>query len=274
MAGPRISASLGKLMADSTGPVRDYAWYEEQATAWALGTISPADRADFERFMATSPDLQAEIASLMPGARALPLAAEERSPSADLRNRLATAINAEPNVVHPAESVPAAAAAPKPPLDLTAARNARVWTIDSRFAKMAAAIALILIGSLIAWNFSLRNDNSDVTPKVVAELGPVDPANDTGASGEVKYQASDEVLLLSMNNLPALSENEVYQVWFITNNGSAPVPSVTFKPNADGSASAAVTADPSTFDMVAITREPGPIGSTAPTTQPFLAAQV
>jgi anti-sigma-K factor RskA len=256
-------------MADQTGTTRDYEWYEGLAGAYVLGTLSPEERADFERVLAISPQLRAEVASLSPGANALALAAEERTPSPDLRNRLAAAISAEPNFVPKTAST-----TPPAPISLPDVKAARGWVVNPLYAKIAAALAVVLIGSLLAWNFSLRNDQSGGEPEVIAQLGAFDPNADTGATGEVLYQPSQQILQLKMSDLPGLPDNEVYQLWFITDDGSAPVPSVVFRPDDSGAATIAVAADPSTFDILAITREPGPVGGGSPTTSPFLAASV
>ena len=187
----------------------------------------------------------------------------------DLRNKLVAAISAEPNFIP--KSGPTASPTP---VSLPEMKAARGWVVNPLYAKIAAALALVLIGSLLAWNFSLRNEQNSSEPEVIAQLGAFDPNADTGATGEVLYQSDQNVLQLKMNDLPALTENEVYQLWFITDDGSAPVPSVVFRPDDAGAATVAVSADPATFDILAITREPGPVGGGAPTTSPFLAASV
>jgi len=248
-------------------PVKDEAWYESQSGPYLLGLLTAEERSDFERALAADPALRADLDSMRLAVASLPLAAEERAPSANLRTRLAAAIDAEPNLVRPA-STPL-------PTPIPINRAPAGWVINPLIAKMAAALVVLTIGSLLAWNFALRNDQSADTATVLAQMGPFDPAEDTGASGNVSYQANDGVLLLKLNDLPALAENEVYQVWFIKANGSAPEPSVAFRPSADsGQSTVAVVADPATFDIVAITREPGPVGSAAPTTKPILAANV
>src|SRR3954452_9973147 len=265
-------------MSDPKGTTnQSFEWYEGQAGAYALGTLRGKERADFERYLAGSPQLRAEVASLMAGVKSLALAPEEMAPGADLRNRLLSTIRAEPNFVPRQAAAGRTPLAPSPaPVSLPEVRAARGWVIKPLYGQIAAALAIVIIGSLLAWNFSLRGDHGGAKTETLAQLGPLDPANDTGASGDVRYQPDDDVLLLSMKNLPALSADEVYQLWFITNDGSAPVPSVTFRPNATegGETTIAIAADPSDFDLVAITREPGPIGSAAPTTAPFLGASV
>lgn len=256
-------------MADGTGTTKSWEWYEGQASAYVLGTLSAEERADFERYLATSPDLQAEVASLMPGARAMMLAAEERTPSASLRDSLFAAISAESNFAPPTASTPQ-----RQPISLPEVRAARGWVVNPVLAKIAAALVVVLVGSLLAWNFSLRSDQENARPEVIAQLGAFDPANDTGATGEVLYQADQDVLQLKMSDLPALSPDEVYQLWFITDDGSAPVPSVVFRPDETGNATIAVAADPANFDILAITLEPGPVGGGSPTNAPFLAASV
>jgi len=107
---------------------------------------------------------------------------------------------------------------------------------------------------------------------VIAQLAAAPDAADQATGGEVRYLKDKQVLLISLHDLPALPQGEVYQLWFI--QGSTVMPSVTFQPSPKATATVAVAADPTTFDTLAITREPGPIGSAAPTTKPFVLGDV
>jgi hypothetical protein len=153
-------------------------------------------------------------------------------------------------------------------------RSARNVAISPYWMRIAAALAVILIGSLIAWNVSLRGDDQGDDGTVLGQFATTADAPDPTSGGEVRYVKDKDLLLISMHDLPALGEGEVYQLWLL--QGDTVSPSVTFEPSpvAGEETLVAVVANPDQFDTLAITREPGPIGSTAPTTNPILVAQV
>ena len=167
--------------------------------------------------------------------------------------------------------------ATRPPVSLVDVRSARGWVVNPLLGKMAAALAVLIVGSLLAWNFSLRSDNNELKDQTqtLAQFSPFDPAADTGAGGEVQYRSDDNVLTLAFHDLPELAPGEVYQLWFISGT-DAPVPSVVFTPGSapGGETTVAIVGDPDTLETLAITREPGPVGSAAPTNTPILAATI
>ncbi|HET7092219.1 MAG TPA: anti-sigma factor, partial [Thermomicrobiales bacterium] len=69
------------------------------------------------------------------------------------------------------------------------------------------------------------------------------------------------VVLLDVHGLPPLAQGRVYQVWVIDAAGK-PIPAGTFDRSA---ATRAVAADPRADRAIAITAEPGPLGSPQPT---------
>jgi hypothetical protein len=89
-------------------------------------------------------------------------------------------------------------------------------------------------------------------------LAPTDAAPD--ASGEVTYLPQDKLLMLDVRDLPPLEPDQVYEVWLIGAEG--PVPAGTFDQPTDQHA---VVADRDLYDTLAITAEPGPLGTEAPT---------
>ena len=89
------------------------------------------------------------------------------------------------------------------------------------------------------------------------------------ATGEVHYMPQQGVLMLDVKDLPPLPEGYVYEVWLIGEGN--PVPAGVF---ADASAQHAVAADRSQFTTLAITREPGPLGTAAPTGEIYATASL
>ncbi len=71
----------------------------------------------------------------------------------------------------------------------------------------------------------------------------------------------------AFSKLPALPRGRVYQAWTIAKGTTAPAPSLTFAPNADGVAVVELPADAGKLAAVAVSVEPDG-GSKAPTTKP------
>ena len=94
-------------------------------------------------------------------------------------------------------------------------------------------------------------------PQTVA-LAPTDAA--PGASGEVRYLPDGQVLVVDVQNLPPLASGQVYEVWLIGADG--PKPAGVFDQPTDEHA---VIADRGQYQTLAITAEPGPLGTAAPT---------
>lgn len=148
------------------------------------------------------------------------------------------------------------------PIPLASAASRRMST---RLLMSLAAIALVAIvsGALIGRYFLADNGGSDQGQGRQIALNFTGPL--TSDTARLTYFAKTDVLVLSAPDLPAAPEGHVYQVWLIA--GDKPAPVGTMGP--DGYAT---VADISKYDALAITIEPGPIGSDTPTTTPFVTA--
>jgi anti-sigma-K factor RskA len=122
----------------------------------------------------------------------------------------------------------------------------------------AAAIMLLISAGLLIWNLRLQEQIAATVPETIA-LAPTDAA--PSASGEVRYDPAAQLFLLDVRGLPPLEPDQVYEVWLIGGEG-APVPAGTFDQSTDQHA---IIADRGQFDTLAITAEPGPLGTAAPT---------
>jgi anti-sigma-K factor RskA len=117
---------------------------------------------------------------------------------------------------------------------------------------------LLISAGLLIWNLRLQEQIAATVPETIA-LAPTDAA--PGASGEVRYDPAAQLFLLDVRGLPPLEPDQVYEVWLIGGEG-APVPAGTFDQSTDQHA---IIADRGQFDTLAITAEPGPLGTAAPT---------
>ncbi len=86
------------------------------------------------------------------------------------------------------------------------------------------------------------------------------PTRRPGASGQVLYQPDSQLFVVDVQNLPPLAPGQVYEVWLIGADGPKPA-GVFDQPTAEH----ALIADRSQYQTIAITAEPGPLGTAAPT---------
>jgi hypothetical protein len=222
--------------------------------AYALGALDAEEAAAVRDHLLTCAECQAELATLWAAVDALPETIEPMAPPPALRDRIAAAIEAEPPVAPLAAPVvperPAAVTLPPEPI-----RPPQSWW--SRAAPWAAAALLLLSLGLLFWNLQLRQEISTSVPETIA-LAPTDAAPE--ASGEVRVLPDGQTLILDVRDLPPLAPDQVYEVWLIGAQG--PVPAGVFDQPTDRHA---IVADRGQFEAVAVTAEPGPLGSEAPT---------
>ncbi|MFN8593300.1 MAG: anti-sigma factor [Thermomicrobiales bacterium] len=223
---------------------------------YALDLTDADETAAIEAHLPTCTECRAELSELRAAVGALPLLTAPLEPPPALRSRVEAAILAEP---------PTAAGSPAPvPLPQRPATPTNVitpppsfWSRGKPWAAVAAILLLVSLG-LLAWNLQLRRQIAALpTPEVIA-LAPSDAAPNAG--GEVRYDPTARLFMLDVHDLPALPAGEVYQVWLIGDAG--PVPVGVFSSPTDRYA---VIADRNRYQTVAITNEPGPLGSPGPT---------
>jgi hypothetical protein len=262
-------------MADSTGyTIKTDEECMDLLGAYALDALLPAEKAAVAAYLPGSPACQAELRELRRAVNALSVSVDERDPSPDLRNRLWNAIQAEraPATVSPAATPGAQAPTPIRQVSTTPAtadptpiRTIPIW------GRLAAAVALFLAGAGIAWGVLSGGDDDDAAVVLgqFAITDTADPGSTT--SGDVSYDADQNLMRLDLHNLPELQEGYVYQLWIVTDAGDV-LPSVVFGKDAGDVTSVAMVANPSGVDALALTREPGPIGSLSATTPIFAVA--
>lgn len=151
----------------------------------------------------------------------------------------------------------------------------------------AASIAILAIGAVI-WALALqgRIDNKEreiaAQSAEIAELrrnsnatayslaGSADGA--PGASGTLLYSLKDQIGILYVRDLPALAQDQVYQLWYLQGQDS-PVPGGTFRVDGQGNGIVIVDSETPTYDLIALTAEPEG-GSAAPTGAILLTGQL
>jgi anti-sigma-K factor RskA len=246
-------------------PVARHAATRDLLGAFALGAVDAEEAATVRAHLATCAECQAEMAELWLAVDSLPGMIEPMEPSPALRDRIAAAIVAEaaspapaPPVI-PASHVPEAAPsiAPAPPVAEPIRKPASFWSRATPWAA-AAVILLLLSAGLLVWNLRLREQLATAPIAETIALAPTDVAPE--ARGEVTYLPQDELFMLDVRDLPPLEPEQVYEVWLIGAEG--PVPAGVFDQPTDQHA---IVADRDLYDTLAITAEPGPLGTEAPT---------
>lgn len=243
-----------------------HAAYQELLGAYALDAVEADERRSLEAHLASCPSCPAELARLQSAIDAYPLALTDLLPSAALRGRIELAIgvgsahstwtNARP----PAPPPVAQRATPShpPPPSPTPIRPSAIYPWVA-----AAALLLAVSLGLLAWNLQLRTDPGQPTEVETVALRPTDP--DQAVDGDLTYLTDRGVAMLTVRDLPPLESGELYQVWLIGDGGD-PEPVGTFDAS---SANFAVVVDRDRYQVLALTIEPGPLGSPQPTSDPI-----
>lgn len=228
---------------------------DDLLAGYALGILTPAEQTELEHQLAVSPELRSELALLTVAVEALPLGLEPHDPSPALRDRLQAAVHADLTATQPhAVSRPA----PQPPIRLAPrSRSINAWAL--------AAVALLIIATAaVLWGLQ-QTRQADVPAQVIA-FEMTDPT--VPGTGQIAYLEEDGILLVTMEGLPPLPEDRVYEFWLIPHDGE-PIPAGAF---GDTSVRHALAGRPEDYQAVALTIEPGPLGTVAPTTDPVAVA--
>ncbi len=235
--------------------------FEDLKDAYVLGALPEEERLEFERYLETHPDLQAEVVELGAVAGLLALSPREQEPPPELRRRIMGTVEAE--AVHPRA-------------------GRRSWPARLRevvgIRDLALAAAAMLVIGLSFWSMLLQGEVRDLQGRVQSlQSQPEGPqmivlggtGTEQGARAQLVTLEGDQAVLVA-ENMPPVPEGKTYQIWVI--RGDTPQPSGLFEPKGD-SIAAVVEKPVEGADAVAVTVEPEG-GSKAPTTEPMLVGEV
>jgi anti-sigma-K factor RskA len=235
--------------------------FEDLKDAYALGALPEDERSEFERYLATRPDLRAEVEELGNVAGLLALLPQEQEPTPELRRRIMDTVEAE--------TVPPRA-------------GRRSWLAGLRDAVGARDLALgaaaMLVIGLFSWSVLLQGEVRDLQGRVQSlQDQPEGPqmialggaGAERGARAELVTLTGDRAVLVA-ENMPPAPEGKTYQIWVI--KGDIPEPSGLFEPEGD-SIAVVVEKPVEGADAVAVTVEPEG-GSPEPTSDPMLVGEV
>jgi len=230
----------------------------------ALGALSRPDLRVVTAHLAVCEECRAEYEALRPAADAVGLIAEEPVDSlrsARMKKRILAAVDSAAPVRRSSTS-------------------GVVWA-----AGLAAAAAIVFALVTTVQDISLRGDlanaqrqNTALQSRVaegqrnyenehgmLADLGASDAKRYAVADGEVV--ARGKRVYFTLHSLPALPKGKVYQAWTLAKGAKTVAPSVTFVPDASGTAVILLPANASMLAAVAMSVEPEG-GSKAPTSKP------
>jgi anti-sigma-K factor RskA len=230
---------------------------EAMVAPWVLGALD-TEEAETVRVHVDGCASCREVATrLRRVVGALPLAVEEVAPPPRLRERVLAAATATPRA-----AAPVATRVRRP------ARAVRPVTRMPAFALAAVAVVALLIGVLVG-QISVRTP----PPSQVARFTLTGHQDMSGAQASVIDLRSDGVALVDFHGLPPPGANRVYEVWLVPAKGN-PVPVAVFVPDSNGSRVVLVNRSLSGYSVMAVTSEPAPDGSPAPSQQPQLYGNV
>jgi anti-sigma-K factor RskA len=232
--------------------------------AYSLDELEPHEAERVSRLLAERPELRATAAELRATLEKLPYALPDAEVPDTLRER---------TLNHATGGSRRESAAPRqPPL------WRRLTLVFGALSGALAVVAALLLGQLgdtqrqlAQARFELEQvaAERDQIVRVVSSSEVI--AQLDGDAGRATLLQTPEGERLLAAQLPALAEGRVYQLWSIAGQ-AAPVSAGTFEVQPDGSALVRVPAGtlltPET--VFAVTDEPGPQGSPAPTTTPLI----
>ena len=211
--------------------------------AYALGSATAEERAEVDRHLATC-RLHSKLEDFQQVAAALPMSIEPVAPGNHVKQRLMARVYR----------------------DLEPSLGGRVWR--KVWGWVAAAVLAVVALGLGIRDYVVSEQLATAPAQWL--LTPTGPG--ASATGTLVWLPAQHTASLTLEQLPSLPTTDVYEVWLI--KGGQPEPAGVFRPSSDNSASVIVKGEPSRYDTVAVTREPAPNGSQAPTTQPFIAASI
>lgn len=246
--------------------------FDDLKEAYALGALPEDERREFETYLANHPELQGEVDDLSSVAALLAISPADQEPPRRLRKSIMAVVNAE---------------AGRSRRQAEASR----WAIFEGFKRLftprlALGAACVLLVGLLGWNIFLQSELRDLDAQNSELLAEVQEArSDDGdqsrifamqgegqtsqLNAEVMAFEDDRVVLVA-HNVPAIEENQTFQIWVIS--GGEARPSGLFEPG-EGPVAAVVESSIEGAQTVAVTVEPEG-GSPQPTTDPMLSAQL
>jgi anti-sigma-K factor RskA len=235
---------------------------EDSVAAYVLGALDQGEASRVEAHLEGCAGCREIATRLARVVSVIPLAAEASRPPDRLRARILAAVTAEPNPVPP----PARRRFHSVPLPLIQRLPSRVpaWAA----AALVAAVVAFALGAGIGSRLGHVTSPSTASEFTITGSGEL-----AGAQARVISLKQEGVVFVEFNGLPQLASAKVYELWIIS-PGAAPQEASVFRPDPDGSKVLVLSRNFKGQVVMAVTREPGPGGSPAPTEQPSMSGSI
>lgn len=230
----------------------------DEAAAWVLGALDNAEAAEFVRRMEASPEVRKVVADLQEAADALPFSVVPAGPPPELRDRIMAVVESEAELLHATGARADRPYRPRTPW----------WRSLLRPLPVAATACVLLLAGLAA-GLLIGGGGSESARTVAAQVTGGGTAN---ATAKVEIEADHAELVVDGMRSPG--EGHVYQVWYVHDGQSDPVPAgALFDVDSAGQGAAALPGGVDDVKSVLVSVEPAG-GSEKPTTQPVIAAKL
>jgi anti-sigma-K factor RskA len=231
----------------------------DEAAAWVLGALDNTEAAEFVRRMEASPEVRKEVGELQEAADALPFSVPPVGPPPELRDRIMAVVESEAELLHAT-----GARADRP---YRAARTP--WWRSLLRPLPVAATACVLLLAGVAAGLLIGGGGSESARTVAAQVTGGGTAN---ASAQVEID--DDHAELVVDGMQSPGAGRVYQVWYVQEGQTDPVPAgALFDVDSAGQGAAALPGGVDDVKSVLVSVEPAG-GSEKPTTQPVIAANL
>ncbi len=242
--------------------------------AYALNALEHQEKTEFEAFIADSEELRTEVTGLSDTAVLLGLSSRPVTPSPELKSTIMDLLASTPQLSPEPALRPVAALDDQRTIDRIASgahvaprrasgrASARWFTRTSTVLLSAAAAAALLVGGI-----ALGSLQTDPLDQLATASDLQTEVTDVAGGGTATLIWSDDQRRSAMllEDLPELSADEVYQLWYIDGSGATSAGVIA----ATGDRLQLLEGDRSSDDSVGITVEPRG-GSEAPTTDPIV----
>jgi anti-sigma-K factor RskA len=213
--------------------------FADDLTLHALGSLAGDERIALEKHLEECASCRRELQALRGDLSLLALTTVGPRPPARAKQRLMSAIAAEPRLPQP----------------VGAPARRRSWWGALGWAA-AAAMVLLYVG-VLRQNSSLQREMASLQAQLAGQQSDLQQANEIMATlldpesqrvelvakgskpqprGKAIYQRRNRSLIFLASSLPPLPPEKVYELWLFPANGGAPIAAGLFRPDAHGSA--------------------------------------
>ena len=252
--------------------------------AYALGALSPEERAGVEEHLKTCDECRAELKAMSDTAAALassvPSHSMDQTRTSAVKQRLLERARAEKRVVTPIQSVTIPARTRRLPWWLAAAASvafAAAMYQGMQIGRERDAVQTQLVEETM--RSSALKDSLAQRDRLLADMAGADVkvvelvANNRRPNAKMFWARSTNTWTMFAHNIPAPAQGRTYQLWLITRTGER-ISAGTFAPNSTGDAvvSAQYPLPADALQMIAVTEEPAG-GVPQPTGEVLIAGQ-